>query len=146
MSKLMVAFGLLGLLTQYIAVPVLTERFRMRDSTLGALALLTASGSSVITAFATEEWHIWVAGIVSFLGVATTTSIRSNITKCVGPFEVGAVFSILATFQAENFFIGLKEHTHCNSSGQFICRPQTFVELQLRFKLHFYTKKMQFET
>ena len=30
--------------------------------------------------------------------------------------------------------------------GQFIGRPQTFVELQLRFKLHFYTKKMQFET
>ena len=76
----------------------------MRDSTLGAIALLTASGSSVITAFATEEWHIWVAGVVSFLGVATTTSIRSNITKIVGPFEVGAVFSILATFQADNFF------------------------------------------
>ena len=100
MSKLMVAFGLLGLFTQYIVVPVLTERCRMRDSTLGALALLTASGSSVITAFATEEWHIWVAGVVSFLGVATTTTIRSNITKIVGPFEVGAVFSILATFQA----------------------------------------------
>ena len=77
----------------------------MRDSTLGAIALLTASGSSVITAFATEEWHIWVAGVVSFLGVATTTSIRSNITKIVGPFEVGAVFSILATFQANNFLL-----------------------------------------
>ena len=31
-------------------------------------------------------------------------------------------------------------------SGQFIGRPQTFVELQLHFKLHFYTEKMQFET
>ena len=29
--------------------------------------------------------------------------------------------------------------TSCN---QFIGRPQTFVELQLRFKQHFYTKKM----
>ena len=105
MSKFMVTFGILGLLTQYIAVPLLTERCRMRDSTLGAIALLTASGSSVITAFATEEWHIWVAGAVSFLGVATTTSIRSNITKIVGPFEVGAVFSILATFQANNFLL-----------------------------------------
>ena len=33
-----------------------------------------------------------------------------------------------------------------DSSGQFISRPQTFLELQLRFKLHFYTKKMPFET
>ena len=35
----------------------------------------------------------------------------------------------------------VKQH----SCGQFIGRPQTFVELQLRFKLHFYTRKMQFE-
>ena len=32
------------------------------------------------------------------------------------------------------------------SGGQFIARPQTFVELQLRFKLHFPSVKMQFET
>ena len=31
-------------------------------------------------------------------------------------------------------------------SGQFIGRPQMFVELQLCFKLRFYTRKMQFET
>ena len=31
------------------------------------------------------------------------------------------------------------------TNGQFIGRLQTFVELQFRFKLHFYTKKMQFE-
>ena len=30
--------------------------------------------------------------------------------------------------------------------GQFIGRLQTFVELQLCFKLHFYIKKMKFET
>ena len=30
--------------------------------------------------------------------------------------------------------------------GQFIGRPQTFLELQLRFKLHFPSVKMQFET
>ena len=35
---------------------------------------------------------------------------------------------------------------YLNAIGQFIGRPQTFVELQLRFNLHFYTRKMQFET
>ena len=30
--------------------------------------------------------------------------------------------------------------------GQFIGRPQTFVELQLHFKLYFLSVKMQFET
>ena len=32
------------------------------------------------------------------------------------------------------------------NSGQFIGRKQTFVELQLRFKLYFLSVKMQFET
>ena len=40
----------------------------------------------------------------------------------------------------------VRQRDRVHSSGQFIGRPQTFVELQSRFKLHFYTKKMQFET
>ena len=36
-----------------------------------------------------------------------------------------------------------KEWRHDAYRGQFIGHPQTFVELQLRFKLHFYTKKMK---
>ena len=103
MAKYNVVFSLLGILAQYIAVPVLTEKFHIRDSTLGALAWLTISGSAVIMALATAEWLIWVAVTVAFLELIITPSIRSIISKVVGPFEVGAVFSILATFQAENF-------------------------------------------
>ena len=107
MAKYNVVFSLLGILAQYIAVPVLTEKFRIRDSTLGALAWLTIAVSAVIMALATAEWLIWVAVTVAFLELIITPSIRSIISKVVGPFEVGAVFSILATFQAENFFVGL---------------------------------------
>ena len=38
-----------------------------------------------------------------------------------------------------------QETSYSDARGQFIGRPQTFVELQLRFKQHFYTKKMQYE-
>ena len=95
-----VVFSLLGILAQYIAVPVLTEMCHFRDSTLGALVWLTVSCSAIIMAFATSEWLIWVAVTVAFLELTITPSIRSNISKVVGPFEVGAVFSILTTFQA----------------------------------------------
>ena len=93
-----VVFSLLGILAQYIAVPVLTEMCHFRDSTLGALVWLTVSFAAIIMAFATREWLIWVAVTVAFLELTITPSIRSNISKVVEPFEVGAVFSILATF------------------------------------------------
>ena len=102
MAKYEVVFSLLGILAQYIAVPLLTEMCHIRDSSLGALVWLTISGAAVIMAFATSEWLIWVAVTVAFLELTITPSIRSNISKVVGPFEVGAVFSILATFQAES--------------------------------------------
>ena len=124
MSKYNVVFSLLGIFAQCIVVPVLTEKFCIRDSTLGAFAWLTVSASAVITALATEEWLIWVAVAVIFLELIIT---RSIISKVVGPFEVGAVFSILATFQAENFIsllcgskvCPLKEQNHSHIALRF---------------------------
>ncbi len=70
MAKFMAFFGSLGLITQYLIVPFLTEnkRIRMRDSTLAALSMLTGAGSATITAFASQEWEIYVSGLVNFLG------------------------------------------------------------------------------
>ena len=93
-----VVFCVLGISGQFIAVPVLTDTCHVRDSTLGALAWLTVSFAAVIMALAAREWLIWVAVTIAFLELTITPSIRSNISKVVGPFEVGAVFSILATF------------------------------------------------
>ena len=93
-----VVFCVLGISGQFIAVPVLTNTCHVRDSTLGALAWLTVSFAAVIMALAAREWLIWVAVTGAFLELTITPSIRSNISKVVGPFEVGAVFSILATF------------------------------------------------
>ena len=46
--------------------------------------------------------------------------------------------------QGASFVRFVSQHPS-KSGGQFIGRPHTFVELQLRFKLHFFNKKMQFE-
>ena len=134
MSRFNVVFSLLGILAQYIAVPVLTEKCCIKDSTLGALAWLTISGSSVMLAFATQEWHIWVAVTVAFLELVITTSIRSNISKVVGPFEIGAVFSILATFQAENFF-SLICGSYISPLRELKAVPKTKIFLE---KVHFF--------
>ena len=55
--------------------------------------MLTVCGETLIWAFADHGWQIYVGAVIASLSVCITTTIRSNITKIVGPFEIGAVFS-----------------------------------------------------
>ena len=55
--------------------------------------MLTVSGETLIWAFAESGWQIYVGAVIASLSICITTTIRSNITKIVGPFEIGAVFS-----------------------------------------------------
>ena len=69
-------FGVLGLFTQYVAVPFMTENLGMRDSTLGFLAVLGATIQQVMVAFAKEDWVLYVAGLIAFLAPCITTTCR----------------------------------------------------------------------
>ena len=64
-----------------------------RDTTIAGFAMLTVSGETLIWALADEGWQIYAGAVVAALSICITTTIRSNITKIVGPFEIGAVFS-----------------------------------------------------
>jgi Na+/melibiose symporter-like transporter len=57
--------GIIGLLTQYVAVPVLTGWVGLRDSTLAGVAMITVLGELIIWAFATEGWHIYAGGTIA---------------------------------------------------------------------------------
>ncbi len=95
----MAVFGLVGLFTQYVAVPFLTSSLHVPDAAIGLMAVTGAAVDSLMAAFARADWILYLGGLVGFLSACGTIICRSLMTKCVGPFEVGAVFSVVASFQ-----------------------------------------------
>ena len=62
--------------------------------------------NTLIWAFCTTEWMLYIGSAIAFLDSTSTTVFRSMITKIVKPDEIGKVFSVVAIFQAILPFIG----------------------------------------
>jgi PCFT/HCP family folate transporter-like MFS transporter 1/3 len=92
--------GLIGLLSQYIAVPLLANKAKIHDSTISLLETFTSIINLFILAFAVNEWMLYIGGLVAFLDAAATTMFRSLISKTVEPDEIGKVFSVVGVFHA----------------------------------------------
>ena len=82
---------------------------------------------------------VWIAKPPGKGSLVLSYSAQQN---CYGVCSEDLSLFTPSTLEYGSYAVSERQ-TEC--SGQFIGRPQTFVELQLRFKLHFYTKKMQFE-
>eukprot|EP00090_Calanus_glacialis_P015112 TRINITY_DN23975_c0_g1_i1.p1 TRINITY_DN23975_c0_g1~~TRINITY_DN23975_c0_g1_i1.p1 ORF type:complete len:391 (-),score=72.69 TRINITY_DN23975_c0_g1_i1:84-1100(-) len=95
-------YGLLGMFAQFVAVPVISKRFKWSDSRIALLGISGTIGQFILVCFTpiTMTYLVYVGGIISFLSVSISTAYRSMITKLIGPLEIGKVFSVLAAFQA----------------------------------------------
>lgn len=93
-------FGIIGLFTQYVAVPFLSETCGFHDTTIGFWGVVGSLVNTLILAFARNDLWLYLGSLIAFLGPTITTSCRSLVTKCVGHFEVGAAFSIMGAVQA----------------------------------------------
>jgi len=95
-------YGLLGMFAQYVAVPYLSGKLHLHDTTIALIAICGVIVQHFIACFTpiTMSYLIYVGGVMSFLSVCITTTCRSLITKCVSPVEVGTVFSVMGAFQA----------------------------------------------
>ena len=54
----MTALGVIGLVSQYIAVPLLSEKLKFHDSTIALMDAFTSCINQFIMAFATAEYMV----------------------------------------------------------------------------------------
>ena len=91
---------MIGLLSQYIAVPCLVNNVKLHDSSISLLESLTSIFNLLMLAFVQNEWMLYIGGIVAFLDSSATTVFRSMISKAVEEDEIGKIFSVVGLFHA----------------------------------------------
>ena len=91
---------MIGLLSQYIAVPFLVINLKLHDSSISLLESLTSIFNLLMLAFVQNEWMLYIGGIVAFLESSATTVFRSMISKAVEEDEIGKIFSVVGLFHA----------------------------------------------
>lgn len=81
---------------QLFVVPFLSEKLKLRDTTLIIVGYLPAIPGFFGEAFFSEAWVLFVIWSVFYpLYFCTVTAMRSSMSKMIGPGEIGKVFAAL---------------------------------------------------
>ena len=87
--------GVVGLAANFIAVPLLSVKLKLRDSTIIIMDITGCFIQTIILSMATATWMVYLAGFIAFLDKTSYTTINSMLSKNVGPDEVGKIFSFV---------------------------------------------------
>ncbi len=85
---------LMSVLTQFVFVPILSKRFKLRDSTISVLDASTSVVQNIMVACATKSWMLYLSVVVAFLDSSSFSILKSIISKLVSPNEVGRGISL----------------------------------------------------
>ncbi len=92
--------GIIAVTSQYVMIPILSERLNLRDSTIMIICTMGNISQAVILSLATAMWMAYLGAFVSFLESTAWSMSRCMISKCVRPDEVGKVLSVKGVCQA----------------------------------------------
>lgn len=81
-------------------VPVLKRRFKIRDTTLGIIGLISKVFASVVLGLASETWHIFVVAVIGILQGFTSAALSSIMSSMVEKNEQGKLFGLIATMES----------------------------------------------
>ena len=83
-----------------IIVPVLSQKLKVHDAMLIFIILVTEVISFAVTPFVDELWQFYLIQAFGAMGYCKYSTVRSMLSKCIEPDEVGKTFSILAVIAA----------------------------------------------
>ena len=92
--------GVIGMAAQYIVIPLLSEKFRLQDSTIIIIDIIGCFIQTIILSLATATWMVYLGAIIAFLDTTSYSMIRCMISKNVKPDEVGKILSFVGAIQA----------------------------------------------
>ena len=95
-----IVVGVVGLAAQYIAIPLLSEKLKLRDSTIIIIDITGCFIQTVILSLATATWMVYMGAFIAFLDTTSYSMIRCMISKNVKPDEVGKILSFVGAVQA----------------------------------------------
>ena len=92
--------GLVGGVSQTTVIPFLTSRLRWKDTSIMAFGVCSFIVNMMFSVFARANWVLYTG---LFLGThywCTASMCRSQLSKIVGAYDVGKLYSTLAFTQA----------------------------------------------
>ena len=92
--------GVIGVAAQYIVIPLMSEKFGLRDSTIVIVDVVGCFLKTIILALATATWMVYLGALIAFLDTTSYSMIRCMISKNVKPDEVGKILSFVGALQA----------------------------------------------
>ena len=99
-TKFSLTWGIVGMLAQYTLIPLLSEKLKLRDSTIIMMDFGGCFIHMVVLAVATHTWMVYLSAFIACLESCSYTIIRCMISKAVEPDEVGKVLSFVGALQA----------------------------------------------
>lgn len=82
------------------AVSVFSSWLKMDDALIGALTNGSKVLSSLVYAFASVEWHMYIGPIAEIVGGASSISMRSLASKIVCKQELGKINSLFGIVES----------------------------------------------
>ena len=88
-----------GLIAQAILIPLIAL-LKLNEAMIMTVIFVTIMARHMIHGFASHPWMYYLGALVDIIGSYSFAIIRSMVSTCVAPTELGKVYALLSSFDS----------------------------------------------